>query len=231
MTDDKFKTYGNVFDNYTNKNLFKMITQGLFEGLESPVSIGKEANIFTGVKKDGTTVIIKIYRLETCDFNRMYEYIRTDPRVPNIKKNKRKVIFEWARREYVNLLKAREVGVRVPLPMAIKDNIIVMEKIGKTEVAPKLKDSYADMDVLSRRVIAFMKKLNLANMVHGDLSEFNILEQGGKPIFIDFSQATSLDYPNAAEYVKRDVRNIAKFFRKKGVDITEEEILEKITIK
>ncbi len=94
MTQDKFKTYGNVFDNYTNRNIFKLTSQGLFDEMESPVSIGKEANVFTGVRKDGGRIIVKIYRLETCDFNRMYDYIRTDPRFPNVKRSKRKIIFE-----------------------------------------------------------------------------------------------------------------------------------------
>ena len=72
MTQDKFKTMHNVFDNFTNLTVFKLISQGHFDGLESPVSIGKEANIFTAKKGEGR-VIAKIYRLEACDFNRMYD--------------------------------------------------------------------------------------------------------------------------------------------------------------
>ena len=76
ITREKFKTYGNVFDEFTNRNLFKLATQGHFEELESTVSIGKEANIFTARTKDGELKIVKIYRLENCDFNKMYDYIK-----------------------------------------------------------------------------------------------------------------------------------------------------------
>ena len=70
---EKFKTWGDVFDQFTQKTVYKLISRGHFEGLESPISIGKESNVFSAVKKDGTRVIAKIYRLETCDFNKMYE--------------------------------------------------------------------------------------------------------------------------------------------------------------
>ena len=228
MTQDKFKTYGNVFDNYTHKNLFRMMSQGLFEGLESPISIGKEANIFTAKKKDGGTVIVKIYRLETCDFNRMFDYIRTDPRIVKIRRSKRNIIFEWTRREYVNLHKAREAGVRVPIPMAVRDNIIVMEKIGNNCISPKVKDSYPDMEQFSKRVIGFMKKLYSARIVHGDLSEFNILDLEGNPVFIDFSQATSIDDPHAHAYLIRDAKNMSRFFAKRDVAISPEELVLRV---
>ena len=74
ITKEKFKTYGNVFDQFTMRNIFKLASQGHFEDIMSPISIGKEANIFSAIKKDKTKVILKIYRLENCDFNIMYSY-------------------------------------------------------------------------------------------------------------------------------------------------------------
>ena len=90
---EKFKTEHNVFDNFTNRTLFKLISEGHFEGLESTISMGKEANIFSAKRKDGSRVMIKIYRLEACDFNRMYDYIKEDPRYADIRGKKRKIIF------------------------------------------------------------------------------------------------------------------------------------------
>ena len=52
ITKEKFKTYEGVFDAFTNKNLFKLVSQGHFEGLGGPISIGKEANVFSAIKKD-----------------------------------------------------------------------------------------------------------------------------------------------------------------------------------
>jgi RIO kinase 1 len=106
---EEWKVYKNVLSKFTIDTLFKLISQGHFEGLESPVSIGKEANIFSAVTKENQRVIVKIYRLENCNFNKMYQYIAADPRYVHLKKSRRDVIFSWCQREYRNLLKAREV--------------------------------------------------------------------------------------------------------------------------
>ena len=60
---EKFKTYKAVFDDKTLQALFKLESEGYFEELRSPVSIGKESNVFSAIKKDGTYVIVKIYRI------------------------------------------------------------------------------------------------------------------------------------------------------------------------
>ena len=219
-TPEKFKTYGNVFDEFTHRNLFKLATQGIIEEIESPISIGKEANIFTASTKEGESVILKIYRLETCDFNRMYDYIRYDPRYAHLKAKRRSIIFAWAQREFRNLLKAREAGVRVPLPIKCLYNINVLELIGNP--APKLKDDIPEQHVerqaMYEQVITAMKKMFHAGLIHGDLSEFNILNDAGTLTLIDFSQATPLKNPNAMNLLDRDIRNICNFFKKKGVD-------------
>ncbi len=226
---EKFKTYNDVFDNYTLHNLFKLSAQGFFEELQSPVSIGKEANIFTALRKDGSKVIVKIYRLETCDFNRMYEYIRYDTRLPGLKRTKRQIIFAWARREYRNLLRARDKGVSVPTPYTVKDNIIIMELVGKDEPAPKLnKASPEDPKAFFNQIINNMKKLYKAGIIHGDLSPFNILNDNERAVFIDISHGSAIDSANAEDLLKRDIKNVCSFFKKLGLKIDEDKIYDQI---
>ena len=225
---EKFKTWGDVFDLFTERTIQKYISKGLIDGLESPVSIGKESNIFTALKGE-KKYIVKVYRLETCDFNRMWDNIKTDSRYLNLKNQKRKVVFAWAQREYRNLLKAREAGVKVPTPYAFQNHVLLMELVGDEDPAPMLKDKYPDNpETFLKDVIKNMKKLHQAGLVHGDLSHFNILNHNNMPVFIDFSQCTSFENPLAQTYLKRDLQNIANFFTKLGVEITKEE-LEKQT--
>ncbi len=227
---EKFKTWGDVFDRFTQKVVYKLITQGHFEGLQSPISIGKESNVFSAVKKDGSRVMVKIYRLETCDFNRMYDYIKDDPRFSNLKRGKRNIIFLWVQREFRNLLKAREAGVSVPTPFTFSKNVLLLELIGdEMSVAPKLKDSMPkNPKAFFGKILDNMKRLHKAGLVHADLSPFNILNHNEMPVFIDFSQCAPLESSRAEEYFERDIRNICNFFKKNGLNVNESDVKEKI---
>ncbi|MDP7180367.1 MAG: RIO1 family regulatory kinase/ATPase [Candidatus Woesearchaeota archaeon] len=225
---EKFRTWGNVFDNFTERTIFKLISEGYFDGLESPISIGKEANIFSATGKNGR-VMVKIYRLEACDFNKMYDYIKYDPRYAHIKKRKRVVILHWVQREYRNLLKAREANVVVPTPMKFKNNVLVMEFIGNGEIAPRLKDKKPkNPKEFLKEIIINIKRMYKADMIHADLSAFNILNLNERPVFIDFSQCSSLKHPRAREFLERDIRNICTFFTKLGLKPNEEKIKKQI---
>jgi|TARA_B100002003_G_scaffold251033_1_gene292715 RIO kinase 1 len=227
VTKEKFKTMHNVFDDFTNRTLFKLISEGHFEGLESTIELGKEANIFSAVKGN-KSVIVKIYRVNSCNFNKMFDYIKSDPRYATLQGKKRNIIFHWVQREYRNLMKARQAGVKVPTPITFKNHILVMEFIGGDEgAALMLKDDRPkDLEKFFNEIIKNMKRLYKAGLVHGDLSPFNILNFKEKPVLIDFSQCSSLRDSRAEEYLKRDVKNICDFFKKKGLQVSEEEVFE-----
>ncbi len=226
---EKFKTFENVFDNHTVRNLFELSGKGYFDNNTlSPIKIGKEANIFSAKKKDGTKIIIKIYRVNTADFNRMFDLLRRDPRFPKLTKNRRRVVYSWASREFRNLHKARDAGVSVPTPYLIKENILLMEFIGDNQPAKQLKDEFPEDDEFLNNLIKNMKKLYKANLVHGDLSQFNILIYHDKPVLIDFSQAMEMDTIFSDEMLIRDIKNVSNFFNKIGIKTTEEYIKNKI---
>jgi RIO kinase 1 len=229
ITREKFKTYEGVFDKFTIQNLVKLISQGHFEGLESQISLGKEAQVFSARTKNGSRVAIKIYRLETCDFNRMYEYIRYDPKFMTIKKQRRKVVFAWAKREFHNLLKLRQLGIKVPKPITILNNVLVMEFVGNDDPAPKLKDSNPkDLKKFFEKTISYMSIMAKENLVHSDLSEFNILNLNDEPVFIDVSQTMIINNLQAKDHQLRDFKNIARFFSKRGLEVSKETIIDKM---
>ena len=225
---EAFKTYHAVFDQFVEKILWGLMQKKVIDGLISPVSMGKEANIFTA-KSGNKTVIVKIYRLSTCNFDRMYSFIRTDPRFPEINRQRRKVVFAWAQREFRNLLKARESGVRVPIPFMNKYNVLVMEMVGDEIPSPKAKDVMPkDPKAFINDIILQMRKLYKAGLVHGDLSPFNILNKNDQPVIIDMSQSTTLEDPNAQEYFTRDIKNVAAYANRIGVSLTVEQLMKKV---
>jgi len=214
VTREKFKTKHGVFDESTNRTVFKLMSQGHIDGLIGPLHIGKEAHVFTA-RRGKEKAVVKIHRLETSDFNKMYDYIRYDPRFRGLKKQKRKVVSAWAQREYRNLLNARQAGVNCPKPIAFANNIVVMEFIGDDEAAPMLKDKMPKKpEEFLEKTMKDFEKLKKAGYVHSDLSSFNILNYRENPVFIDFSQCTPLANPYAEEYLTRDLRNIKNYFEK-----------------
>ncbi len=222
---EEWKIYKNVFDNFTLHTLNLLSSKHYFDELLSPVMIGKEANVFSASSKAGT-IIAKIYRLESCNFNKMYEYISQDIRFIGLKKQRRKIIFKWVEREFKNLAKASAV-INAPKPIAFLNNVLLMEMIGSP--ALQLKDYSPVTKKLFNAVISQMKLLYSSGLVHADLSEFNILIHNKIPFFIDFSQATTTDSPNAAALLERDIKNILRFFEKKSIAVPPAEaIIKKI---
>ena len=226
---ERFRTAKGVFDEFTNRTLFELQSKNVFDDLVSPLSVGKESAIFIA-KKNDKKVIVKIYFMQNCNFNKMYNYIRKDTRYENLKNHKRQIIMAWAQREYKNLLRANKGGVKVPKVLGWRNHIIVEEMIG--EPAPALKDKYPqEPEKFFSLIVKEMRKMYKVDLIHGDLSSFNILNHNEKPVLIDFSQGTLLKTPNSLELLERDVKNIVQFFKKLGVRANEEEVLKRITQK
>jgi RIO kinase 1 len=238
MTDlenqERFKTLKGVFDEFTNRTLFELQSRNHFEEMLHILKVGKESNVFVARTKEGKRVIVKIYRMQNCDFNRMFEYIRKDPRYDFLKNHRRQIILAWVQREYKNLIKAERAKVNVPKPIAWRNHILVEEFIGnedeeQEEAAPALKDlAPKEPKKFFEETIRQIKKLYKAELIHGDLSSFNILNSKEKPVLIDFSQATITRTPNSEDLLRRDIKNVVHYFKKLGIKEEEEKILEKI---
>ena len=215
---ERFKTLKGVFDEFTHRNLFTLQSKGVFEELVLPLKVGKESNVFVA-KKGEKKIIVKIYRVQNADFKRMYDYIRKDPRYAFLRNKRREIIFSWTQREYKNLLRAEKAGVRAPKALSWKYNILVEEFIGNGEPALPLKDNPPNYPYqFFEDIVAEMKKMYQAGLIHGDLSAFNILNHNDKPVLIDFSQATLVKTPNSEELLYRDIKNILQFFKKLNVN-------------
>jgi RIO kinase 1 len=222
-----------VFDENTLITLYKLAKMGYINLLYGAISTGKEANVFKGVDNNEKFVAVKIYRVTTSDFKKMQYYIQGDPRFHVRTTNKRHLVYKWVNKEFRNLKRAYEAGVKVPKPIIAKNNVLVMEFIGDKygNPAPILKHfTPSNPSKVLNYLIDNLKILfKNAGIVHGDLSSFNILIQDEKPVIIDLSQSMMINHPLSKELLNRDVNNITKDFKKLGVFITKNEILDKIT--
>ncbi len=243
------KTELSVLDIPTLEILYKFSKRGLLKALGGPISSGKEAVIFHAIGAEEEELAIKMYKVSTSNFNAMLDYIIGDPRFENIKRDRRSIVSAWARKELKNLKRAFDAGVKVPRPIAIDKNVLIMEFIGRDGIAaPRLRDVPVDilktdfeLEELLLRIVSYIQIMyEKGRMVHADLSEFNILMKGYverefkgaeveiEPVIIDMGQSTLLQHPNADEFLLRDVRNIVTFFNKLGLDCSFNEIIRLI---
>ncbi|MCD6382835.1 MAG: serine protein kinase RIO [Thermoplasmata archaeon] len=230
---EEFKTEDEVFDKHNLMVLFKMMNTGILQTLNYPVSTGKEANVYEGTAPSGEKVAVKIFRTSTSTFRSFLEYIEGDPRFEKMEKGRWGVIFTWAKKEFRNLQDMKKCGVRVPSPIHRLDNILVMEFLTYMDKpAPQLRILRAgrgDWEEFYEEVLSGVKRLyRKGKLVHADLSEYNILYTDEGLYFIDVAQAVSLSHPRGYEFLLRDVVNIVRFFRKKGVGTTVEEALMEV---
>jgi RIO kinase 1 len=230
---DDLKVKGDVFDTRTLMNLYALASKGVIDALGGEISTGKEANLFYAIR-EGQNLAIKIYRITTSNFQAMQDYMHGDPRFGNIKGTKRAVISAWTRKEFRNLKRAEEAGVRVPHPIATRDNILIMELIGeKDRPAPQLRNVDLELDEARRIFNKLSDYISLlyhkADLVHADFSEFNVLYDG-EPVVIDMGQSVTLEHPMASKFLARDVTNIARYFEKKYGIGSEAEIWSKVKV-
>jgi RIO kinase 1 len=159
----------------------------------------------------------------------MMQYIQGDPRFKRFKKSPRGIIYTWTQKEYKNLQLAEKAGVNAPRPIAFRRNILVMTFIGVDGVsAPLLRElppaNPADfyMKLLNEMRLLYVK----AGLVHGDLSEYNIMVWEEAPVIFDVSQAMLTSHPIADSLLQRDIANINQNFRNLDIDVFEQEKLE-----
>ncbi|ASJ16422.1 hypothetical protein A3L04_04690 [Thermococcus chitonophagus] len=223
-----FKVFSEVFDRTTVETISYFYRRGKIERLYGVLSTGKEANVFAGYDAKGNRIAVKIYRTYTTEFRRIWEYLAADPRVGYLPKDIRKLVFVWTRREFKNLQRAMKYAVRAPEPIAFRNNILIMEYIGDEMPAPRLKDVEKDLELKDFEELydfamgAIERLWKRGDMVHGDLSEYNILIWN-EPVIIDWSQATVKRNRMSLTLLYRDIRNIINYFGKKGVSVEDPE--------
>jgi|Deesub1362B_J571_1020462.scaffolds.fasta_scaffold00003_396 RIO kinase 1 len=229
---DLDETLEEVFDRTTIMTLYKLMNKGVIDEFHGVVSSGKEARVYAATAPDGTELAVKIYLIKTAEFRKgRIKYIVGDPRFEGIPPTTRGIVYAWASKEYKNLELASRAGVYVPQPIIQEKNVLIMKFIGKEFVpAPTLKELSYVSDYMFYQVIRQVRLLySKANLVHADLSEYNIFYYKRKPILFDIGQGVLTTHPSADVYLVRDISNILNFFRVRGVSVpTLDDVIEYI---
>ena len=231
MSED-YDVFDNVFDMPTLMTINELRRDGIIQYIETSLAAGKESKVYLAVAPDSSLRIVKIYLIVSAEFKKRMQYIAGDPRFSDIKRGSRSLIMTWARKEFKNMHTAHAAGVRVPLPIAVKKNVLVMEFVADSEGNPMPALINTEEITLNdyQQVIEQMTMLyQKAKLVHADLSEYNIFKTNLGIMLFDFGSAIDIQQPNSKQFLFRDVSNINRFFEKRGIDVLPTaQVIEKI---
>ncbi|MGQ7959582.1 PA4780 family RIO1-like protein kinase [Pseudomonas sp. SP16.1] len=211
----------------TPKRIEPLVEDGLVDEVLRPLMSGKEAAVYV-VRCGDELRCAKVYKeANKRSFRQAAEYqegrkVRGSRQARAMAKGSKYGRKEqeqaWQNAEVAALFHLASAGVRVPKPYDFLDGVLLMELVGDGagDVAPRLNDVDLHPDD-AREFHAFMiqeiVKMLCAGLVHGDLSEFNVLLGPDGPVIIDLPQAVDAAANNHAfSMLERDVRNMAEYF-------------------
>ena len=208
------------------QSLVSLAEQGLIEEVVRPLMSGKEAEVFL-VVSGGELRVAKVYKeAQNRSFKNRSEYtegrkVRNSRDQRAIEKRSRhgraKDEAAWRSTEVDMIYRLRDAGVRVPTPHHFIEGVLIMELVTDADgnPAPRLGELRFERDeatAIFNRLIAEVVRMLCAGVVHGDLSDFNVLMGMNGPVVIDFPQAVDASSnQNARTLLVRDVGNLQRF--------------------
>ncbi|HEY9278812.1 MAG TPA: PA4780 family RIO1-like protein kinase [Eoetvoesiella sp.] len=209
------------------KRLIPLLEEGLIDEVLGQLMSGKEATVYV-VRSGDSTRCAKVYKdAKQRSFKQAVAY-RDGRKVQNSRQARamekgtrygRQMQEEmWQNAEVDALYRLANAGVRVPQPYICTDGVLLMELVidESGNVAPRLNDvhlSEARALELHAQLLNEVVRMLCAGVIHGDLSEYNILLASDGPVIIDLPQAVdAAGNSEAAAMLERDVNNLATYF-------------------
>jgi RIO kinase 1 len=209
------------------KRLAPLLAEGLIDEVLGQLMSGKEATVYI-VRSGNETRCAKVYKdAKQRSFRQASSYrdgrsVKNSRQARAMEKGTRygREVQEqlWQTAEVDALFRLAHAGVRVPQPYICTDGVLLMELVLNAEgdVAPRLNDVDLTQEQaldLHARLLNQVVRMLCAGVIHGDLSEYNILLAAGGPVIIDLPQAVDAAGNNeAAAMLERDVDNLATYF-------------------
>ncbi len=197
--------------------LKSLVDRGVLEALGDKLGVGKESDVYSGLAPGGKRVIVKFHKIGRTSFHHI---VKHRPYAAD------KPWATWmivakisAEREYRALEELWKVGARVPKPIARSRHAVVTEYVEGVELYEYREAQ--DPESILEKILETIRKAYLdVGIVHGDLSEYNILvtirEDGEEePLIIDWPQYVEKLHPLAEQLLRRDVEYVVRFFRRR----------------
>ena len=193
--------------------LHALVEKNKISQLGPLIGKGKESDVYSCMDDYEHIYALKVYRIGRTSFK-------------NIRRTRSflgdRSHFSWlyanrlaARKEYRALKKIYDLKLRTPKPIALNRHMLVMSYLPGKELA-----YYQSINKPAKLFNKIIKQIRIifqkANMIHGDLGEFNIVvDEKGQILIIDWLQWVPTNHPNARSLLERDIENISSYFKKK----------------
>ena len=225
------------------KSIQPLIDDGLVDEVLRSLMSGKEAQVFL-VRCGEEICCAKVYKdVANRSFKKAVQYqegrkIRNSRRQRAMEKrskfgrDQQEVV--WQRAEVDALYRLAEAGVRVPKAYGLFGGVLLMELItgADGEVAPRLNDITMSAEQAVKdhaTVMNFVLRMMCVGLVHGDLSEFNVLQDEEGPVIIDLPQAVNAAANNNAKsMLQRDVDSITQYYAQYAPELADTHYAEEI---
>jgi RIO kinase 2 len=211
---------------YDSLAINNLVKAGVIESFGQTLGVGKEADVYDALNAAGKRIAVKFHRLGRISF-------RQTRRKRAYTREHSTWLFQShvaAEKEFQAMQIVYKNGVSVPEPISQNRHVIAMGMIEGAELS-----KYTDVgkpEKVLKEILRNVRKAYLkAHLIHGDLSEYNIiLKPDGHILIIDWPQAVKTDHANAEALLERDVKNVLTFFsRKFNVKLAAKEACEYVT--
>jgi RIO kinase 1 len=228
---DKIKVMDDVLDKTTIMTLSKLINSGIISYVNGVIGSGKESKMYWAVDPDGKDIALKIYLVTASNFKKRNPYLVDDHRFSHIKKGTRNMVELWAQKEFRNLNHCVKSGIPSIKPIHLLKNVLILEFVGKNGAPAKtLVETEVDENDYKEAISIISQLYKKAKLVHGDFSEYNIFKTENGLVLFDLGSAVDIRHRNAKEFLERDIKNISRFFVKRGLTVEHpSDILARIT--
>lgn len=222
--------YRLTFAGYDVLALHTLAKRGVVEALSpTPIGVGKESDVYVGDAVGGGKIVLKFHRLGRTSFRQIRRFRAWIG-------DRRHITWLYESRlsahtEYKALVLTYNAGLNVPRPITVNRHTVVMSYINGVSL-PEAGD-FEDAESVYWRIIEDVRKaFRDVGIVHGDLSEFNIMIDldKGEPYIIDWPQWVPRNSVGALDLLRRDVLNVTRYFtRRFNLDVDFEEVFEYVT--
>ncbi|MCM2465476.1 serine/threonine-protein kinase RIO2 [Methanoculleus oceani] len=216
-----YEGYALVFNGYDSLALHTLTRRGTIQALGTLIGVGKESEVYEAMGLG--VVVLKFHRVGQRSFQSARVkrgYMPEAGHCPWIFASSNSAKMEY------DALKTLHPAVSVPLPIDQNRHVVAMSFVPGVNLS---RATVAEPEIILDEILDNVREAYRLGIVHGDLSEFNVMVDEGQCWLIDWPQWVETAHPNAGEILARDIENILQYFKRKyGLEYAFDEALARV---